>query len=164
MLYLGAADPAAAQPPQRSDSVYGAHERAQPSGAAAGSSGEAVGAPPADQEELRLCAELQAAKAKYHALAEELKRLKQQCTALQSRAESLQSACEQSFRTWWPVACEERAMLPPSNAGSCEGSIAARSFGGKPPEEIEIFLRVCSGKKGAMSFHTALKAHGAFTM
>ena len=104
-------------------------------GGEGGSSGE--GGRPSDPEELRLCAGLQQAKSKYHSLAEELKRLKGQCTALQSRAESLQAASEQSFKLWWPLACDERGVLPPSNAAMAAAATprGEASAGAAPPAE-----------------------------
>ena len=72
--------------------------------------------PPSDPEETRLCGVLLVAKEKYHKLSDELKRLKSQCAALQARSETLQASCENAFRTWWPLACEEHGLLPPAHA------------------------------------------------
>lgn len=81
-----------------------------------------------DEEELRLCAELQREKERYRALADELKRLKHQCAALQARSDSLHAASEAAFRQWWPLACEEHGVPPPPPSAA---SIA--DSGSQPP-------------------------------
>ena len=107
------------------------------SGDRAGGSGE----PKQDPEEMRLCGELQTAKQKYHQLADELKRLKQQCSSLQSRSESLHAACEAAFVKWWPLACEEHSMLPPSAAAMSEG------VENRPPQQEAAMPQPSHGKK-----------------
>jgi len=90
------------------------------------------GSPSQDAEEIRLCIELQQAKQHYHAAHSELKMLKQQCTALQGRADGLQAAGEAAFRAWLPLACARHQLPPPSlegridtaGASSCDGATA----------------------------------------
>jgi len=74
-----------------------------------------------DEEELRLCADLQREKERYRALADELKHLKHQCTALQARSDSLHAASEAAFHQWWPLACDEHGVPHPA-AASATGS------------------------------------------
>ena len=87
------------------------------------------GAPAADREEVRLCEELVNAKTRYHSLAEELKRLKQQCTALQARSEGLHAACEAAFQNWWPIACEEHGLAAPGTNAATGGACGAADGG-----------------------------------
>ena len=85
-----------------------------------------------DEEERRLCAELQHAKDLYHAQATELKHLKQQCTALQGRADGLHAAAEMAFHSWWPLACERLQVPPPPTSGEGGEELPA-AFHPPPP-------------------------------
>ena len=88
-----------------------------------------------DVEERRLCAELQQAKDLYHAQATELKHLKQQCTALQGRADGLHAAAEMAFHSWWPLACERLQVPPPPPTG--EGGEGLPTASHHPPPTSE---------------------------
>ena len=98
-----------------------------------GGGGGGAGAGGKDAEELRLCAELQRCKARYHDLTSELKHLKQQCTQLSSRSDALHAACEAAFEQWWPLARREANVAcgeePRAGGGSSSGSGASGASG-----------------------------------
>jgi kinesin family protein 6/9 len=98
--------------------VDGTMEKAAASGGG-DAAGGATGSELKDEEEVRLCGELQMAKQKYHRLADELKSSKARCAALKARTEGLYAASEASFKEWWPLACAANdAASPPPREGS----------------------------------------------
>ena len=114
-----------------------------------------------DTEEIRLVAELQAAKERYHMQAGELKQLKQQCTALGARAEGLQAACEAAFRKWWPLACQRLGLAVPT-AGTQTDAADATIEPSDEPDARSRFVPAASGSSdsggaGAAVMETAAR-------